>query len=82
MFTGPQFARLLWLIEDLLYEDLLRGSGWGRRRGWFRDQLEATRNIAQVIHIHTLHTSLMHAHITQTTHSLTPKQELKGLAAQ
>lgn len=46
--TGPAFARLLWLIEELLYEDLLKGSGWGRRRSWFRDQLEATRNIAQV----------------------------------
>ncbi|KAL3155854.1 hypothetical protein ABBQ32_012863 [Trebouxia sp. C0010 RCD-2024] len=45
--TGPAFARLLWLIEELLYEDLLKGSGWGRRRSWFRDQLEATRNIAQ-----------------------------------
>lgn len=46
--TGPDFARLLWLIEELLYEDLLKGSGWGRRRGWFREQLEAVRNIAQV----------------------------------
>ena len=46
--TGQDFARLLWLIEELLYEDLLKGSGWGRRRGWFRDQREATRNIAQV----------------------------------
>lgn len=46
--TGPEFARLLWLIEELLYEDLLKGSGWGRRRGWFREQLEATRNVAQV----------------------------------
>lgn len=46
--SGPAFARLLWLIEDLLYEDLLKGSGWGRRRSWFREQLEATRNIAQV----------------------------------
>ncbi len=46
--TGPDFARLLWLIEELLYEDLLKGSGWGRRRGWFREQLEATRNVAQV----------------------------------
>ncbi|KAL3145939.1 hypothetical protein ABBQ38_015299 [Trebouxia sp. C0009 RCD-2024] len=45
--TGPAFARLLWLIEELLYEDLLKGSGWGRRRSWFRDQLEATRNVAQ-----------------------------------
>ncbi|KAA6418167.1 MAG: PHD zinc finger-containing [Trebouxia sp. A1-2] len=45
--TGPEFARLLWLIEELLYEDLLKGSGWGRRRGWFREQLEATRNVAQ-----------------------------------
>ena len=46
--SGPEFARLLWLIEELLYEDLLKGSGWGRRRGWFREQLEATRNVAQV----------------------------------
>lgn len=46
--TGTDFARLLWLLEELLYEDLLKGSGWGRRRGWFRDQLEATRSIAQV----------------------------------
>ena len=46
--TGPDFARLLWLIEELLYEDLLKGSGWGRRRGWFREQLEAVRNVAQV----------------------------------
>ncbi|KAL0046805.1 hypothetical protein WJX82_010406 [Trebouxia sp. C0006] len=45
--TGPEFARLLWLTEELLYEDLLKGSGWGRRRGWFREQLEATRNVAQ-----------------------------------
>lgn len=46
--TGSDFARLLWLIEELLYEDLLKGSGWGRRRGWFREQLEAVHNIAQV----------------------------------
>ena len=46
--TGPELARLLWLIEELLYEDLLKGSGWGRRRGWFREQLEATRHVAQV----------------------------------
>lgn len=36
------------MTEELLYEDLLKGSGWGRRRGWFREQLEATRNVAQV----------------------------------
>ena len=46
--TGVDFARLLWLMEELLYEDLLKGSGWGRRRSWFRDQLESTRNVAQV----------------------------------
>ena len=46
--SGVDFARLLWLMEELLYEDLLKGSGWGRRRSWFRDQLESTRNIAQV----------------------------------
>ncbi|KAL0037828.1 hypothetical protein WJX79_000733 [Trebouxia sp. C0005] len=29
------------------YKGSQPGSGWGRRRGWFREQLEATRNVAQ-----------------------------------
>lgn len=60
--TGVHFARLLWLIEELLYEDLLKGSGWGRRRSWFRDQLEATRNIAQVCRLF-----LRYHHVTVMT---------------
>ncbi len=46
---GPSFARLLWLIEDLIYDDLLKGTGWGRRRGWFRERLEHCVTVAQVI---------------------------------
>ena len=41
-------ARLMWLVEDLIYDDLLKGTGWGRRRGWYREQLESCRTIAQV----------------------------------
>jgi hypothetical protein len=43
-----EFARLMWLVEDLAYDDLLKGTGWGRRRGWFREQLEATATLSQV----------------------------------
>ncbi len=46
--TGPDFARLMWLYEDLIYEDLLKGTGWGRRRGWFREQLETVKTVSQV----------------------------------
>ena len=46
--TGPEFARLLWLVEDLIYTDLLKGTGWGRKRVWFREQLEACNTVAQV----------------------------------
>ena len=41
-------ARLMWLVEDLIYDDLLKGTGWGRRRGWYREQLESSRTISQV----------------------------------
>ncbi len=44
----PELARLMWLVEDLIYDDLLKGTGWGRRRGWYREQLESCRTIAQV----------------------------------
>ncbi len=42
-------ARLLWMVEDLTYEEALRGTGWGRRRGWFRDALHRTTTLAQVL---------------------------------
>ena len=41
-------ARLMWLVEDLIYDDLLKGTGWGRRRGWYREQLESCRTLSQV----------------------------------
>ena len=44
---GPGFARLAWLVEDLVYDDLLKGTGWGRRRGWCRERLEECRTLAQ-----------------------------------
>jgi hypothetical protein len=43
-----ELARLMWLVEDLIYDDLLKGTGWGRRRGWYREQLENCRTISQV----------------------------------
>lgn len=43
-----ELARLMWLVEDLIYDDLLKGTGWGRRRGWYREQLESCRTISQV----------------------------------
>ncbi len=43
-----ELARLMWLVEDLIYDDMLKGTGWGRRRGWYREQLEACRTISQV----------------------------------
>jgi hypothetical protein len=46
--TPLEFARLMWLVEDLVYDDLLKGTGWGRRRGWFREQCEACATISQV----------------------------------
>ena len=46
--TGRDFARLLWLVEDLIYTDLLKGTGWGRKRVWFREQLEACNTVSQV----------------------------------
>ncbi len=46
--TPQEFARLLLLTEDLVYVDLLKGTGWGRRRNWCKDQLEACRTLAQV----------------------------------
>ena len=44
---GRCFARLAWLVEDLTYDDLLKGTGWGRRRGWCRERLEDCRTLAQ-----------------------------------
>ncbi|KAK9832062.1 hypothetical protein WJX81_003439 [Elliptochloris bilobata] len=44
---GPAFARLAWLVEDLVYDDLLKGTGWGRRRGWCRERLEECCTLAQ-----------------------------------
>ena len=41
-------ARLLWMLEQLMYDDILRGTGWGRKRGWFRDSLDKCRTLAQV----------------------------------
>lgn len=38
----------MWLVEDLIYDDMLKGTGWGRRRSWYREQLEACRTISQV----------------------------------
>ncbi len=46
--TGPQLGRLMWLIEELAYDDLLRGTGWGRRRSAFREQLEQCHTLHQV----------------------------------
>lgn len=46
--AGPAMARLLWMVEDLTYEEALRGTGWGRRRGWFRDALHKSTTLAQV----------------------------------
>ena len=46
--TPLDFARLMWLVEDLVYDDLLKGTGWGRRRGWFREQCEACATLSQV----------------------------------
>ncbi|KAK9840515.1 hypothetical protein WJX84_003514, partial [Apatococcus fuscideae] len=45
--TGPQLGRLIWLIEELTYDDLLKGTGWGRRRSPFREQLEQCRTLHQ-----------------------------------
>lgn len=30
------------------YEEALRGTGWGRRRGWFRDALDKCTTVSQV----------------------------------
>lgn len=47
--TEPRdFARLLWMLEYLIYDDLLRGTGWGRKRGWFRDTLDKCKSLSQV----------------------------------
>lgn len=49
MATEPRdFARLLWMLEYLIYDDLLRGTGWGRKRGWFRDTLDKCKSLGQV----------------------------------
>jgi len=45
-----EMARLLWMLEQLMYDDILRGTGWGRKRGWFRDSLDKCRTLAQVKH--------------------------------
>ena len=47
-----ELARLLWMMEQLMYDDLLRGTGWGRKRGWFRDSLDKCRTLAQVCPVH------------------------------
>ncbi|KAK9824314.1 hypothetical protein WJX72_009375 [[Myrmecia] bisecta] len=45
--AGREFAKLMWLVEDLMYDDLLKGTGWGRRRGWYREQLEDCQTVSQ-----------------------------------
>ena len=44
-----QLARAMWLVEDLVYDDLLKGTGWGRRRSWFRERLEVAGTLSQVV---------------------------------
>jgi len=34
---------------DCRYEEALRGTGWGRRRGWFRDALDKCTTVSQVL---------------------------------
>ena len=36
------------MLEYLIYDDLLRGTGWGRKRGWFRDTLDKCKSLSQV----------------------------------
>lgn len=39
----------MWILENLIYNDLLKGTGWGRRRVWFREQLELCNTVSQVL---------------------------------
>ena len=46
--TAHQFARILFIAEDLVYVDAMKGTGWGRKRSWCKDQLETCQTLAQV----------------------------------
>lgn len=46
--TAQDFARLLFIAEDLVYVDVMKGTGWGRKRSWCKDQLEICQTLAQV----------------------------------
>ncbi|KAK9837057.1 hypothetical protein WJX84_002033 [Apatococcus fuscideae] len=77
--TGPQLGRLMWLVEELTYDDLLKGTGWGRRRSAFREQLEQCRNLHQAavlcgqlaIHCRSAHEM---GHISQDDHVALARQ--------
>ena len=34
-------------VDCRSYEEALKGTGWGRRRGWFRDQLDQCATVSQ-----------------------------------
>ena len=47
--TAEDFARLLFISEDMVYVDVMKGTGWGRKRSWCKDQLESCQTLAQVM---------------------------------
>lgn len=57
--SGRAWARLLWLMENLMYDDLLKGTGWGRKRSWFREQLEECNTVSQVLRRRPRKTALL-----------------------
>lgn len=46
--NAQDFARMLFIVEDMVYVDVMKGTGWGRKRSWCKDQLETCRTMAQV----------------------------------
>ena len=48
VLLSQKLARCLWLAEELIYDDLLKGTGWGRRRGWFKEKADGAATVAAV----------------------------------
>lgn len=43
-----QLARAAWLVENLVYDDLLKATEWAQQRLQFRRALQEARTVAQV----------------------------------
>jgi len=45
--TPLALARAAWLVEELTYDDLLKGAGWGRKRAGFRERLQRCASVSE-----------------------------------